>query len=151
MKIVKWNSAEKLQKIRTAYNFFRIILGIVFIYASIDKIINPADFAEIILSYQILPEIMINPIAVVLPWLELLIGVFLIFHIWMPGSIILVNLMLFIFMSAIISALIRGLNIDCGCFSTSGSKGGLDIITLGRDLFFQLMALFLLVIVFRHE
>jgi len=49
----------------------RIALGIVFVYASIDKITHPAAFAEAILNYQILPDQLINITAIIMPCLAL--------------------------------------------------------------------------------
>ncbi len=55
--------------------FSRLFLGGVFVYASIDKVLHPAAFAEVIYNYQIVPEIFINLVALILPWLEALIGI----------------------------------------------------------------------------
>ena len=56
----------------------RLILGGVFVFASIDKILHPAAFAEAVYNYQILPDNLINLTAIVLPWLELVLGSLLI-------------------------------------------------------------------------
>lgn len=131
-----------------AYHLCRIVLGAVLIYASIDKISNPEDFGKIIYSYQLLPEEMINLTAIILPWLELITGLFLIFQIWMSGTVLLTNSLFMVFIAAILSALLRGLDIDCGCFSTSGGKGSINMITFFRDVSFVMMALFLLKVTF---
>jgi len=91
----------------------RLVLGIVFIYAAIDKIANPAAFAQSIYNYRMLPHTFINFMALTLPWLEI---------IW--GSALLIGFMLFIFIIAISFALVRGLDISCGCFSSGGGGGG---------------------------
>lgn len=109
--------------IRAASVLARMILGIVFIYASIDKILHPGDFAEIIHNYQILPDLLINPTAIVLPWLELILGAFLLIGIWLPGAVFLSNLLLAVFLGAIVFNLARGLDIHCGCFSTTVDLG----------------------------
>lgn len=57
----------------------RLILGAIFVYASIDKILHPDAFAKAVYNYQILPHAFINPTAMVLPWLELILGIFLSF------------------------------------------------------------------------
>jgi uncharacterized membrane protein YphA (DoxX/SURF4 family) len=56
---------------------FRVYLGGLFIYASIYKINYPAEFAETIASYQIVPYYLVNIMAVVLPWMELVSGTLL--------------------------------------------------------------------------
>ncbi len=101
---------------------FRGFLGAVFIYASIGKIIHPESFAEAISNYQILPDQLINLVALILPWLELVVGTCLIAGFWLPSSLFLVNLLLLVFWSALLSAFARGLNIECGCFDTSAGK-----------------------------
>lgn len=138
----------KQPPMKLAYHLCRLVLGAVLIYASIDKISNPEDFGKIIYSYQLLPEEMINLTAIILPWLELITGLFLIFQLWLPGTVLLANILFMIFITAIISALLRGLDIDCGCFSTSGGKGSMSMITFFRDFSFVIMALFLLGITF---
>ncbi len=100
----------------------RGFLGGVFIYASIGKIIHPEMFAESIANYRILPAQMVNFMAVILPWIELVAGVCLILGLWLPGSLFVMNLLLFVFFGALLSACVRGLNIECGCFETSVDK-----------------------------
>ncbi|MCP4930708.1 MAG: DoxX family membrane protein, partial [Candidatus Marinimicrobia bacterium] len=68
--------------------FFRLIIGIIFIYASIDKISHPAEFAIAIGNYHAVPFGLENMIAMVLPWLELLVGVCLIAGIMVDGAAI---------------------------------------------------------------
>ncbi|MEA1882775.1 MAG: MauE/DoxX family redox-associated membrane protein, partial [Candidatus Marinimicrobia bacterium] len=58
--------------------FFRLIVGIIFIYASWDKIAHPAEFAKAIGNYHAVPFGLENMMAMVLPWLELLVGICLI-------------------------------------------------------------------------
>jgi len=133
---------------KLTYHLCRIVLGVVLIYASIDKISNPEDFGKIIYSYQLLPEEMINLTAIILPWLELITGLLLIFQLWIPGTVLLTNILFIVFITAILSALLRGLDIDCGCFSTSGGKGSMNTITFFRDFSFVIMAFFLLMVTF---
>ena len=55
----------------------RIFIGLIFIYASLSKITDPAIFAENVANYRIIPNLGINLVAIVLPWLELSAGFFL--------------------------------------------------------------------------
>jgi len=123
----------------------RIILGIVFVYASIDKILHPADFADSVFNYQILPDSLINLTALILPYLELILGISLIIGIALPGAAFLSNLLLVTFMAALIFNLARGLNIHCGCFSAKAeaAEGHEMIWTVLRDSVFLLMGMFL--------
>lgn len=123
----------------------RWMLGIIFIYASYDKILHPAAFAKAVYNYQILPDMLINLTALILPWMELLLGFFLIAGIWLAGATALVNLLLIIFSTAIFFNLARGLNIHCGCFSTAESGDPITIGTVLRDSLMLIPAFFLLI------
>ena len=101
------------------YLLLRGFLGGVFIYASIGKILHPELFAETISNYQILPDQFVNLVAIILPWLELTAGTCLVIGIWLPGALFIINLLLMVFFGALLSAFVRGLNIECGCFNTS--------------------------------
>lgn len=127
----------------------RLILGGIFIYASIDKVLHPDAFAKAVYNYQILPHDFINATAIVLPWLELVLGIFLVFGLFREGSVGLVTLLLLVFLGAMAFNLARGLDIDCGCFSSgSGSSG----VHMGwyflRDSLFLVPALYLFYITF---
>ena len=65
----------------------RIILGAVFLWASFGKILEPGDFARSISNYHIVPFGIENIVALILPWLELLIGMGLILGIMVDGSV----------------------------------------------------------------
>jgi len=133
------------------YHGARIILGIVFIYASYDKILHPAAFAKIIYNYQILPDELINLSAIFLPWLELTIGSLLIIGIWLPGSVFIGNILLIIFFCALMYNKARGLDISCGCFSTSQGEAPESTLYLLRDFSFVVIAVYLFIKVFISE
>ena len=119
----------------------RLVLGGVFIYASLDKIANPAEFAKAIGNYHVLPFGLENLLALFLPWLELLTGILLIVGIMVDGATILIISMNIVFIFAISQALARGISIECGCFSVS-TEGGSNIgfQTILRDFVYLIMA-----------
>ncbi len=125
-------------KVFTWQNFFllsRLIVGGIFVYASIHKIIHPALFAEIIYNYKILPTQLVNVAALTLPWVELVSGVLLI--VWRPlafPSTLILTALTLIFMSAIGFNLARGLDFQCGCFSDSPDAQAAGFETLIRDI-----------------
>jgi len=119
--------------------WLRLVLGAVFIIASADKIYNPAGFAQAIYNYQILPDALINLTAIILPWLELLIGVFLVVGYWLPGAVTLANGLLVAFFGALVFNVARGLDVHCGCFSTSTEGDPATAWYLIRDAAFLLM------------
>lgn len=124
----------------------RVILGVVFVVASVDKIRHPGAFAEVIYNYQILPDQLINISAIVLPWLELFLGGCLLLGLWLPGAVVLANMLLFSFFAALVFNIARGLDIACGCFSTSSEHvGGATMVWyVLRDLFFLFLGATLL-------
>jgi len=103
---------------------FRLIVGIFFIYASLHKIVEPLEFAKDIQNYKLIPYAYTNLIALVLPWIEFLAGLFLVLNYMPKGAVILINGMLLVFIVALSSAIFRGLNIHCGCTSAGGSNPG---------------------------
>jgi rhodanese-related sulfurtransferase len=108
------------RNLRAAFIAARLIMAGIFIYASIEKIAHPAAFAKDVYNYQILPDALINLTALVLPWLELLLGLGLLAGIWLPGAVLLVNGLLLVFLAAFVFNLARGLDVDCGCFGAGG-------------------------------
>lgn len=100
----------------------RLVLGSVFVIAGVEKIVNPNAFAKAINNYQMLPYNTLNLVALILPWLEVLSGVFLIFGVRLRASSALVAAMLVVFLIAIGTAMARGLSIECGCYSQGGGE-----------------------------
>jgi uncharacterized membrane protein YphA (DoxX/SURF4 family) len=119
--------------VRLGYGWvlLRCVLGGVFIYASFYKILSPGAFAHQIYNYHMLPPWAINPLAMTLPWLQLFCGLCLIVNRWTRGASLWIVVMVGIFQIALASALIRGLNISCGCFKSGGAKA--TWLTFGRD------------------
>jgi uncharacterized membrane protein YphA (DoxX/SURF4 family) len=115
-------SARPHFAIRILTLLLRVLLGGFYIVAGAVKIPNPGKFAEAVDNYRILPHAMINSVAITLPWIEVVAGVFLVLGLWRKASAWLVNLMTLVFIVAISSAVARGLSIECGCFGTVGGR-----------------------------
>ena len=106
----------------------RLILGTVFLWASFDKILDPASFAKNISNYHVVPFGLENTIAIILPWLEFFIGTGLILGIMVDGSIMISSFLLLLFNILIAQAIIRGFNIECGCGLKEGQMVGIGKI-----------------------
>ena len=114
---------------------FRLVLGGVFIYAAIPKIVAPENFATSISNYRMLPNAGLNLMAITLPWVELLAGGLLVAGVWVRASAWTVTGMCVMFLVAISSAVWRGLNIDCGCFGTvAGRRIGMTSLVFDAAL-----------------
>ena len=142
---IKSHMDEPETRMRIPLLISRLILGGIFVYASYDKIIHPVPFAEIVYNYQILPDVLVNLVSLFLPWIELMVGLSLILGIWLPGAVLLCNLLLLAFFSTLVFNLARGLDIDCGCFTVSvgSSSGGHMLWYLLRDALFLSVGLYL--------
>jgi len=111
----------------------RLVLGITFIVASLDKLANPGVFAEVIYSYKLLPLSLVNLAAAVMPMVELIAGITLIIGLWTRESAFALTGLTLVFIIAISINLIRGLEISCGCFEViSDSTIGMDLLI--RDI-----------------
>ena len=118
----------------------RFILGLVFLYASIGKILDPKAFAENLIAYRIFdsPQ-MLKYVAVTLPWIEWFCGILLVLGVFVRSVSTLTTVLLFAFLAGMISALVRGLEIHCGCFGSPHETIG--AFSLLRDGFFFLVSL----------
>jgi len=98
---------------------YRLLIGLTFVYASYDKLHAPADFGQSIYNYQLLPVILVNSMAIVLPWLEFFCGLGLMIGILTRANAFIVVILLLVFSIAIASSILRGIDLDCGCFNKS--------------------------------
>ena len=117
---------------------FRLNLGGLFIYASMNKISYPADFAQTVASYQILPYYLTPLTAIVLPWVELICGILLVAGFRIRSASLAVMFMLLLFILALIWALALDIPIGCGCFHNV--EPPISPKTLARDLVWLGMA-----------
>ncbi len=128
----------------------RAVVGSVFLLAGISKALDTRAFAGEISAYQIVPAALAQPMALALPLLEILIGVYLLLGLmqrWAAGA---AGALLLIFIAAMIWALARGLTLDCGCFgNTLGLNAFRETVSVGsiaRDVLWLLLALHLMLV-----
>ena len=123
----------------------RLYLGAIFLLACWHKLVEPGAFAIDIATYQILPLATINPMAIVLPWVELAAGIMLIVGFRTRAAALLVAGMMGVFLAAISIALAKGLNMSCGCFASQGAaEDPISWRTIVRDSGWLLLALYVL-------
>lgn len=123
----------------------RWVLGLTFIYASYHKIIDPPQFAKVIYGYELFPAAVINLVAIILPFLELIAGIALILGVYPRSAALIVNLLLVGFIVILAVNLIRGHEFDCGCFAFEeyGQASGNRSLIL-RDIGYLLLGLHIL-------
>ena len=112
----------------------RIGLGAVFLFSSMAKIADPATFAGIVTNYQLVAPPLIKLTVMVLPWIEALCGVALVFGFYDKGAALLVCLMMVTFIGIGFYNAYRGLDIACGCFSLSARQPSNIAINTVRDM-----------------
>lgn len=93
-----------------------MLLGAVFVYAGVIKTLDPAQFAVEIQNYRLVPWPIAAAMSLYLPWLEIACGTALLLPRGARGALWIVTGLTVIFLIALISAKLRGLNLSCGCF-----------------------------------
>ena len=136
---------------RFVYHGLRLFMGAVFLYSSYDKILHPRAFAQALYNFQILPDAAVNLAALLLSWLEFLLGLCLVIGVWLPGAVVTVTGLLAIFIGALAFNLARGLDVNCGCFSSAPTEGPATIWTVVRDMGLLAVSIFLTMHVFRRD
>jgi putative oxidoreductase len=99
--------------------FWRIvdlIVGGIFIYAGVIKVLDPIQFGIDIDNYKTLPWFVSVRLAFYLPWLEIFCGLALIFRFLYRGGLSILATLTAVFIVATLAAKVRGLDITCGCF-----------------------------------
>jgi uncharacterized membrane protein YphA (DoxX/SURF4 family) len=121
----------------------RVFIGLLFIVSSLDKIVDPSAFARAVANYGLLPSWMPAIIATILPWVEFLCGFAVLFGVLLRGSSLLLSTMLVLFTLAVISALLRGLDISCGCFTQDPAEGHIGWMKVVQNTTLFVLTLFL--------
>ncbi|MGD9188050.1 MAG: MauE/DoxX family redox-associated membrane protein [Desulfobacteraceae bacterium] len=133
MKIMDW-----------LYRLCRWSLGGIFIYAGGAKLLEPEIFAVLIEAYGIIPEGLLMPVSIGLPFLELVAGFGLLFDI--RGSLAMITGLLVLFMVVLGYGIWLGLDVDCGCFGPEDLEAeafhGLRLSLL-RDLVMMIGVIFI--------
>ncbi len=97
-------------------------IGFIFIYAAIEKIADPAGFGDSIANYKLVPRFAIHFFAIAVPWVELIVGILLIFNFYVKENAVIFSTLIAAFTIMIFISVLRGLDIDCGCFGTSDGQ-----------------------------
>lgn len=119
----------------------RLLVGGAFVFAGVLKIADPAKFALDVGNYRLVPHELTNLVAILVPWIEAAAGAFVLAGIWLRAAALVITSLTVMFFFVIVSALARGLNIECGCFGTVGGQH-VGLINLAIDaILFSLAAL----------
>ena len=97
----------------------RIVAGVLLIWASLAKLGDLGRFAEQVHNFRILPLAAENLVAMTLPWVELVAGLALVLAIRDRSAAAVAVALFGVFTLAVLAAVARGLDFECGCFGTS--------------------------------
>ncbi len=112
------------------------------------KAVDPRNTVVAVRGYQIFPEPLVVPFASVLPYLEIALGLLLLAGLATRLTAVLSAVVLVAFIGGVISAAVRGLSIDCGCFGGGGDVGAGQTAYLQeilRDVGFLALAGYLII------
>lgn len=111
----------------------RFALAAVFVVAGLAKLRHSDDFARAIAGYELLPRGVVPAVAVWLPRLEVGAGTLLLAGFLIVPTAVVLAAALVIFTAAVALALLRGREIDCGCFGTVSPRR-ITWSTVGRNV-----------------
>jgi putative oxidoreductase len=111
-----------------------LLLGAVFICAGFDKIRDPPQFADSIAAFAILPSALVNLLALGLPPFEIASGLLMLTARTRRIAALAIALSSSVFFLALLSALVRGLTLDCGCFGSGTPSRPRMWVELGLDI-----------------
>jgi uncharacterized membrane protein YphA (DoxX/SURF4 family) len=123
-----------------------VALGATFLYAAHAKLLDPRPLVTIIWGYRVLPPGPANLLAIYMPWMELVVGLGLITGFKRRGAALWATALLGMFTFALLINAVRGINVACGCFSTSAEDVHNAWLLVLRDLPMLLAALVMLVL-----
>lgn len=109
----------------------RLVVGGLFLWAASTKVPDMAKFAEEVANYRLLPAVLVPSVAAVVVGIEIVAGVLLVLGAWARPAAIVVSGLLGAFILGISQALLRGIDLKCGCF---GGEEAASWVTIVRDL-----------------
>jgi len=122
----------------------RLATAVLFAWAAMEKLKSPRDFYFSIKGFQLLPEHMLQPLAFMVPWVELVCAAALLVGFWARSAAIVIGGMLLVFIGAVVSVLVRpDLHVECGCFGDFTllcAPGEVGWCNVGQNLLLFLVA-----------
>jgi uncharacterized membrane protein YphA (DoxX/SURF4 family) len=94
----------------------RILVGVVLVYAGLQKLNSPYRFLADFYDYELTSPREGLYIASVMPFFEVIVGSCLVLRVFPAGALLCASGMFTVFLLVELSAIARGLQIDCGCF-----------------------------------
>jgi uncharacterized membrane protein YphA (DoxX/SURF4 family) len=102
----------------------RLDTGGVWIAAGVLKLPDPYESVRAVRAYALLPEAVVPTVGLLLPIVEIVLGLALVLGLLTRGAGVLSAVLLVLFIVGISSVWVRGIEIDCGCFGSGGARPG---------------------------
>ncbi|MCL8025565.1 MauE/DoxX family redox-associated membrane protein [Nocardioides bruguierae] len=112
----------------------RLVVGGVWVVASLLKLPDPQQSVRAVRAYEVLPEAVVPTLGALLPGIELVVGLLLLLGLATRPAAVVSAVLLVVFVAAIGQAWARGLTIDCGCFG-----GGGQVADPGSSYFWEIV------------
>ena|SRR5438270_12524016 len=106
----------QVAEMKYVWRIVDLIVGGIFVYAGVLKVLDPVQFGLDIDNYKSLPWFISVRLAFYLPWLEIFCGLAVVFRFLYRGGLSILTTLIAVFIGATIAAKARGLDITCGCF-----------------------------------
>jgi len=119
----------------------RLTLGAIFLYAAATKVPDMAAFAKDVANYRLLPAALVPFVTAVVVGIEFVVGLALVTGVWARAAALVAAGMLVVFVAGLSQALLRGIDLRCGCF---GGDEAANWWTVLRDLAMLVPALLVL-------
>jgi putative oxidoreductase len=122
----------------------RVIIAVVFAWAAVPKLLDPATFAADLENYRVLPETLVGHVALFVPSLELIVAAALLWPRYQRGASLIATGLLLMFSAAMAQARMRGIDLSCGCFGAA-FESKVSWWTVGRSAVLSAIAILPLV------
>ena len=127
------SNAADLLRHRVTVRICQLVIGGIFAMAGLAKVGDLGAFAEQVHNFRLAPVALENLLAMTLPWIEVVAALALILGIRARAGAVVTAALMAVFTVAVALALVRGLDIECGCFST-GDASRVGLVKLAQNL-----------------
>ncbi|MDQ8186406.1 MauE/DoxX family redox-associated membrane protein [Pelagicoccus sp. SDUM812002] len=111
------------------------VVGLFFGIAAFVKVQDPSSFLSSLLTYQIFSYSQASVLAYFAPALEVVVAFCLVSGVWRRGAALLTIFMLLLFIGLVAQGMLRGLEMNCGCFGENQLQTTGDyLLKMGQNL-----------------
>ncbi len=114
-------SGHNERGVSTAILVVRVVVGATLLAAGALKVGHAAGLAAAIAGFRLLPATIVGPLAIGLPYFELLVGAYLVLGLFTRAAAIVAAAQFVVYAVAIASAVVRHIPANCGCFGPGES------------------------------